>query len=60
LLKADYLILHNDYPAAEKEVTAVLKTAPNNTRGVTVKATLQIQAWRAAAGYHHLQKYSKS
>ncbi|MES2378264.1 MAG: hypothetical protein V4553_16860 [Bacteroidota bacterium] len=46
LLKADYLILHNDYPAAEKEVTTVLKTTPNNVKALQLKATLQIQAWR--------------
>ncbi|WP_429384618.1 hypothetical protein [Mucilaginibacter sp. UYCu711] len=46
LLKADYLILHNDYPAAETEVTTVLKTAPNNLKALQLKATLQIQAWK--------------
>lgn len=46
LLKADYLILHNNYPAAEKEVTTVLKTAPNNTKALQLKANLQIQAWK--------------
>jgi tetratricopeptide (TPR) repeat protein len=46
LLKADYLILHNEYPAAEKEVTTVLKTSPNNIRALQLKATLQIQAWK--------------
>jgi tetratricopeptide (TPR) repeat protein len=46
LLKADYLILHNDYPAAEKEVSMVLKTTPNNIKALQLKATLQIQAWR--------------
>jgi tetratricopeptide (TPR) repeat protein len=46
LLKADYFILHNDYPAAEKEVTTVLKTTPNNIKALQLKATLQIQAWR--------------
>jgi predicted Zn-dependent protease len=46
LLKADYFILHNDYPSAEKEVTTVLKTSPKTLKALQLKATLQIQAWK--------------
>ncbi|MES2808759.1 MAG: tetratricopeptide repeat protein [Bacteroidota bacterium] len=45
LLKADYLILHNQYAAAETFVNAVLKTEPKNIKALQLKATLQIQAW---------------
>lgn len=46
LLKADYLILHNEYFDAEKLVNGVLKTEPNNIKALQLKATLQIQAWK--------------
>jgi predicted Zn-dependent protease len=46
LLKADYLILHNEYFDAEKLVNGVLKSEPNNIKALQLKATLQIQAWK--------------
>ncbi|MDB5005357.1 MAG: hypothetical protein JWQ34_3582 [Mucilaginibacter sp.] len=46
LLKADYLILHNEYFDAENLVTNVLKSEPNNIKALQLKATLQIQAWK--------------
>ncbi|MCC8424690.1 hypothetical protein [Mucilaginibacter sp. UR6-11] len=46
LLKADYLLLHNDFFNAEAQVNAVLKTRPENIKARQLKATLQIQAWR--------------
>jgi|GEM_PF-5530418 tetratricopeptide (TPR) repeat protein len=46
LLKADYLILHNEYFDAEKLVTSALKSDPINIKALQLKATLQIQAWK--------------
>jgi tetratricopeptide (TPR) repeat protein len=46
LSKAEYLILNNQYAAAEKEVTTALKAEPKNIKALQVKATLQIQAWK--------------
>ncbi|MFD2144506.1 tetratricopeptide repeat protein [Mucilaginibacter antarcticus] len=45
LLKADYLILHNNYAAAEALVNTVLKAEPKSIKALQLKATLQIQAW---------------
>jgi tetratricopeptide (TPR) repeat protein len=46
LLKADYLILNDEYFDAEALVNKVLKSNPANERGLQLRATLQIQAWR--------------
>jgi tetratricopeptide (TPR) repeat protein len=46
LLKADYLILHNEFKAAELLVNGVLLKQPANEKAVRLKAYLQIQAWR--------------
>lgn len=46
LLKADYLILHNEFKQAELLVNNVLKSQPANEKAVRLKANLQIQAWR--------------
>ncbi|WP_214072933.1 hypothetical protein [Mucilaginibacter sp. dw_454] len=45
ITKAEYLILHDDYFAAEDLVDEVLKTEPNNLFALQKKAELQIQAW---------------
>jgi cytochrome c-type biogenesis protein CcmH/NrfG len=46
LLKADYLIMHNDYFDAEGLVNKVLKKNAANEKALQLRATLQIQAWR--------------
>jgi len=46
LLKADYLILNNDFKNAELLVNGVLASKPTNQKAIRLKAYLQIQAWR--------------
>lgn len=46
LLRADYLILNNDFKGAERLVNSVLATRPANEKALRLKAYLQIQAWR--------------
>lgn len=45
LLSADYLMLNNDYKAAEQIVNKVLKQDPKNEKAVSILAALKIQAW---------------
>ncbi|WP_158800038.1 tetratricopeptide repeat protein [Pedobacter sp. L105] len=46
LLKAEELILHNEFKSAEQLVNGVLKDQPSNQEAMLLKATLEIQAWR--------------
>jgi len=46
LLRADYLILNNDFKKAELLVNSVLASKPTNEKAIRLKAYLQIQAWR--------------
>ncbi|WCT11741.1 hypothetical protein [Mucilaginibacter jinjuensis] len=46
LLRADYLILNNDFKNAELLVNSVLATKGTNEKAIRLKAYLQIQAWR--------------
>ncbi|SDD35485.1 Tetratricopeptide repeat-containing protein [Mucilaginibacter pineti] len=46
LLKADYLIMNNNYFNAETLVNKVLKKDATNEKSLQLRATLQIQAWR--------------
>lgn len=45
LLYADYLMLNNDFKAAELIVNKVLKQEPKNEKAVAIKAALKVQAW---------------
>lgn len=46
LLRADYLILNNEFKEAAFLVSSVLAGKPNSEKAIRLKAYLQIQAWR--------------
>lgn len=49
LLKADYLILNNEFKKAESLVDEVRKIQPKQEKAILLKAFLEIQAWRLPA-----------
>jgi tetratricopeptide (TPR) repeat protein len=46
LLRADYLMLQNDFKGAELLVKRVLVKSPGNVKALRLKAALQMQAWQ--------------
>ena len=46
LLRAEQLILHNEFKQAELLINEVLKKEPADQNAMLLKATLEIQAWR--------------
>ena len=46
ILRAGYLVLNNNFEAAEKIVNPILKQQPGNEEAILIKAFLEIQAWR--------------
>ncbi len=57
LLRADLLILNNDFFAAAKLVDAALKQSPTTEKAIRLRAFLDMQAWRLEEAANRCRTY---
>jgi tetratricopeptide (TPR) repeat protein len=59
LLLANYLILNNDFSAAEKHVDKVIKEDKQNEQAIYLKSILEMHAWRLSNASTLLENFLK-
>lgn len=60
LLRADLLLLNNDFFGAQQLVDQALKQSPKNEKAIRLKAVLEMQAWKLEEAANRCRSYLAS